>query len=46
MKMKGSGRDLTSALSSDHEGERDPATKVRRTRHCQGQRGRIRINLE
>ena len=23
MKMKGSGRDLTSALSSDHGGERD-----------------------
>ena len=34
VKMKGSGRDLTSAQSSDHGGERDPATKVRRTRHC------------
>ena len=46
MKMKGSDRDLTSALSSDHGGERDPAMKVRRIRHCQGQRGMIRINLE
>jgi len=44
--MKGSDRDLASALSSDHGGERDPATKVRRTGHCQGQRRMIRINLE
>ena len=45
VKMKGSGRDLTSAQSSDHGGERDPATKARRSRHCQGQRGSIKTNL-
>ena len=28
MKMKGLGRDLTSARASDHGGERDPATEV------------------
>ena len=46
VKMKGSGRDLTSALSSDHGEERDPATKVRRTWHCRWQHGRTRFILD
>ena len=45
VKMKGSGRDLTSAQSSDHGGERDPATKARRSRHWRRQHGRITSNL-
>ena len=45
VKMKGSGRDLTSAQSSDHGVERDPATKARRSRHWRRQHGRITSNL-